>query len=79
MFGAEEARVCEKEADVRELGLEFGEEDGERLLVAGEVLVALALVVIQLANLAVLEFGHFLPLLFVLLARVRTARVWQCL
>lgn len=77
VFRAEEGRVFEKEADIGELGLEFGEEDGQRLLVAGEVLVTLALVVIQLANLAVLEFRHFLPLFLslLLLATFRTARV----
>lgn len=56
MFEAEEGRVVEEENDVGELGLEAGEESREGLGVAGDVLVARTLVVIELANCAILEF-----------------------
>lgn len=62
MLGSQKARVREEEADVGELGLRPREEGREGLGVARKVLVAPALVVIQLAHLAVLEFRP-LPLL----------------
>jgi hypothetical protein len=64
-LGAERARVPEEETNVRELGLEPREEGWERVLVAREVLVALALIVVQIAHLA--EFVVSLLLLRLLL------------
>lgn len=62
VFEAERGRVFEEEEDVGELGLEAREESREGLGVAPDVLVARTLVMIQLANRAILE----LMLLFLL-------------
>lgn len=69
MFGEEEARVSDEEADVGELVLEPSEESGERLLVPREVLVPGPIVVVYSANLAELEFALFLLLLLLQIGR----------
>lgn len=57
VLAAEERRVLEEEAEVREPLLEPGEEGGEGPGVGGGVLVAAALVVVPIADLAELERG----------------------
>lgn len=64
MFGAEKARVFEEEADIGKLFVvEARKESREGLGMAGKVLMAVALIVIQLAHLAELEFRPSLLLL----------------
>ena len=78
-LGVERARVLEIKADVGEFGLEPREEGGERSLVAREVLVSLALIVVQIAHLAELVLALLLLVLLLLLHsigfRVRVS-VW---
>lgn len=69
-LGAERARVPEEETNVRELGAEQREEGREGALVAREVLVALALVVVQIAHLAELIFALLLLCLLLLIVVV---------
>lgn len=65
-LGPERARVLEEETNVRELGVEPREEVREGALVAREVLVALALVVVQIAHLAELVVALLLLRLLLL-------------
>lgn len=75
MFGAERARVSEKESDIGNLVVvEPREESREGLGVAGKVLMAVALIVTQLAHLAELESRPSLPLLVTRIALLLLSR-----
>lgn len=65
MFGLEKARVYKKEADFGKLGVKAREKRREGLTMARKILVAVALIVVELANLAVFELSHCLPLLII--------------
>lgn len=69
----EKGRVLEEEANVGELGLKPGKEGREGTFVAWEVLVALALVVVQVAHLTELVLA--LRVLLLLLIAVITVIV----
>lgn len=60
----QKARVFEEESDVGYFGPESIEESGEEFFVAGEVLVTRAMVVMESAHFAELEFVLLLLLLF---------------
>lgn len=66
VLGPEGGRVTEEEAEVRELLMEAGEGGVEGAAVAGEVLVAMTLIVVQLADVTELELPFASPLHFFL-------------
>lgn len=71
MFGAQRNGVFEEESEVGQLGMEAGEERGESAEMGREVLVATAMVVVEVANITELEgiSADALPLCRLLLRR----------
>lgn len=74
--GGERAGILEEKTDISKLGLEPREEGREGGLVTGEVLVALALVVVQIAHLAELVLALLLLLVMtVIIGTISLRRV----